>query len=67
MGGKDGEDMESRVRAVENAVTAIQSDAPHFAKNEDLKNMENSLVKWQLGILAVAIISLVTVIFRLTG
>ena len=59
--------MESRVRAIENAVTAIQSDMPHLAKNEDLKNMENSLVKWQLGILAVTIISLVTVIFRLTG
>ena len=67
MGGKDAEDMESRVRAVENAVTAMQSDTSHFAKNEDLKNMENSLVKWQLGILAVTIISLVTVIFRLTG
>ena len=67
MNAKDGEDMESRVRAIENAVTAIQSDMPHLAKNEDLKNMENSLVKWQLGILAVTIISLVTVIFRLTG
>ena len=67
MGGKDAEDMESRIRAVENAVTAIQSDTSHFAKIEDLKNMENNLVKWQLGILAVTVISLVTVIFRLTG
>ena len=64
MNAKDAEDMESRVRAVENAVIAIQSDTSHFAKIEDLNNMENRLVRWQIGIWAVAIVSLATVAMR---
>ena len=64
MVGQDADNLEARMRAVENSVTAIQTEGEHLATIEDLNNMENRLVRWQIGIWAVAIVSLATVAMR---
>ena len=64
MVGQDADNLEARMRAVENSVTAIQTEGEHLATREDLNNMENRLVRWQIGIWAVAIVSLATVAMR---
>lgn len=55
--GGGGNDVEARLRKVEEALTVIKTTLAHVATREDIQKMQNNNLRWIIGIL-IAVIAL---------
>ena len=64
-GGNNGNGSDARLRSIEDRLTQLETHFGYLAKKEDIKGMETTLLRWQIGIVVVVIVTLVSVIFKL--
>ena len=52
-------------KGIPERLSALETEVKHLATKADLQNMENKLLKWQIGILAVVVLSFAGIVVSL--
>ena len=64
-GSGNGNGTDARLRSIEDRLTQLETHFGYLAKKEDITKMETTLLRWQIGIVIVVTITLVSVIYKL--